>query len=47
MRLTLTTDDGEVMDSETITFEEWRNLTPAGAAALLSGMRCWDEEGPR
>lgn len=47
MRLTLSTDDGEVMDVETITFEEWRSLTPTGAYALLAGMHCWDEEGVR
>lgn len=42
MRIMLTSDSGEVLDSEEITREEWDALSPAGALALLSGLSVGD-----
>lgn len=39
MKLLLIADDGSVLDStEELTREEWENLSPAGAMALLGDL---------
>lgn len=44
MRLVLIDDDGTVLDSEEVTREDMRNLSPMGAYALLSDLQIPKED---
>lgn len=39
MKIMIISNDGEVLDSAEISREEWDNLTPTGAFALIDGLQ--------